>query len=94
MQYVKITPKKGDEPQEFLIKSDSVVGIVEAINKKGLSLEETEKIAGITTGCIMEAIDKGDMLTVNDFHKLIEILWETKRGNNSSFFNIYLFLVK
>jgi hypothetical protein len=42
----------------------------------------------------MEAIDKGDMLTVNDFHKLIEILWETKRGNNSSFFNIYLFLVK
>jgi hypothetical protein len=34
----------------------------------------------------MEAIDKGDMLTVNDFHKLIEILWETKRGNNSSFF--------
>lgn len=72
MEKNNVTEKSGDQPRQVMIASTAVAGLVVSINRKNLSLEEAEKNAGATPGCIMEAINTNEMLGGNDYFLLAD----------------------
>jgi hypothetical protein len=72
MNFIYVIPKKSEEKLWFDPRSESLRGIIQKINQRGLSLEEAEEKAGLDKGAILIALEKDNMLSAMDLYRLME----------------------